>query len=395
MTDPRMPAILQVIPELSAGGAERTAMEISEAVTKAGGRSFIASQGGRLEPELARTGATLIRFSAATKNPLRIVSNADLLTDLLFEHGIDLVHARSRAPAWSAAIAARRMGVPFITTYHGIYSEGGPFKRFYNRIMARGDAVIANSHYTASVIQKRYPVPPERLHVIHRGVDVARFDVRAVTPERLALLRASWGLESGQDIVLYPARLTRWKGQSLLIEAVAAIRDAPEVAKVVFVLVGDAQGRDGYEEELRRSIAAAGLEGRVLIAGHCGDMPAAFALSRLAVAYPCGEEAFGRVSIEAQAMGCPVIAADIGALPETLRTGDEATGWLVPPSKPEALAAALVTALRMPAAEREAMGARGAAFVRETFSLATMQLRTLQIYDSMLGTRLTEQFKGQ
>jgi Glycosyltransferase len=167
------------------------------------------------------------------------------------------------------------------------------------------------------------------------------------------------------------------------------------VAKVVFVLVGDAQGRDGYEEELRQSIAAAGLEGRVLIAGHCGDMPAAFALSRLAVAYPCGEEAFGRVSIEAQAMGCPVIAADIGALPETLRTGDEATGWLVPPSKPEALAAALVTALRMPAAEREAMGARGAAFVRETFSLATMQLRTLQIYDSMLGTRLTEQFKGQ
>ncbi len=392
MTDPRTPAILQVIPELSAGGAERTAIEISEAVTKAGGRSFIASQGGRLEAELAQTGATLLRFSAATKNPLRIVSNADLLTDLLFEHGIDLVHARSRAPAWSAGIAARRMGVPFVTTYHGIYTEGGPLKRAYNRIMARGDAVIANSHYTAGIIRQRYPIAPDRLHVIHRGVDVARFDIRTVTPERVALQRAKWGLDGSQDIVLYPARLTQWKGQSLLIEAAAAIKDAPELARVVFVLVGDAQGRDGYEAELRRQIADLGLEGRVLLAGHCQDMPAAFAASRLAVVYPSGEEAFGRVSIEAQAMGRPVIAADNGALPETLRVGREATGWLVPPGKPDELAAALLAALRLPDEVLAAMGARGTAFVREAFSLEAMQLKTLQIYDSLLKTRLATQF---
>ena len=217
------PTILQIIPQLDAGGAELSVVEIAGAVARAGGRALVLAEPGRLAASIEAAGGEVMPFPAATKNPLRILANARSIARIATREGVDLIHARSRAPAWSALMAARRLGVPFVTTYHGAYNETNAVKRFYNSVMARGDATIANSHYTARLIADRYGTPPERLVVIHRGVDTARFDPERIAPERVAALRQAWGVEAGQRVILQAARLTRWKGQSVLIEAAARL----------------------------------------------------------------------------------------------------------------------------------------------------------------------------
>ena len=168
---PSRPTILQIVPRLDTGGAERSVVEIAVAVVRAGGRALVLAEPGRLAPEVVAAGGEIIEFPAATKNPLRMLANAHAIERLVRQRGVDLVHARSRAPAWSALMAARRARVPFVTTYHGAYGETNALKRFYNSVMARGDVVIANSRYTADLIAQRYGTPRQRLEAIHRGVD--------------------------------------------------------------------------------------------------------------------------------------------------------------------------------------------------------------------------------
>ncbi|MBI4725371.1 MAG: glycosyltransferase family 4 protein, partial [Rhodomicrobium sp.] len=312
------PVILQIVPELSAGGAERTTIEMAEAVTLGGGRALVVSAGGRLEQELADAGGELIRFPARTKNPAAILFNAFRLARIIRQRGVSLVHARSRAPAWSALIAARRTRRCFVTTYHGIYNQNGRLKAFYNSVMARGDAVICNSQYTAKIVKERYPGGADRVGVIYRGVDLARFDPEAVSMDRVRALREEWGVPAGRRIVLLPARLTRWKGQQVLIEAAAELLARGEFSDVMFVLAGDDQGRSPYRAELEELAGSHGLSGRVIIAGHCEDMPAAFKAASFTVLPSIEAEAFGRSAIESQAMGRPVIASNIGAFPETV-----------------------------------------------------------------------------
>ena len=235
--------ILQVIPELSAGGAERTTIEIAEAVAAEGGAALVASAGGRLEGELKAVGGELIRMDLASKNPVAILANAGRLTHLARERGVQLIHARSRAPAWSALKAATDAGLPFVTTYHGIYNEGFPGKRWYNSVMARGDVVIANSHFTRAHILKTYPIDPARVVAIPRAVDLAVFDPARVPANRAQELRSAWGAPEGRLVAIVPARLSRWKGQDLLIEAAARV-EAKLPGKLFYVLAGDSQGRD-------------------------------------------------------------------------------------------------------------------------------------------------------
>src|SRR6516165_6676951 len=182
------PVILQIIPELSAGGAERTTIEMAEAVTQGGGRALVVSRGGRIEDELASAGGALIRFPARTKNPAAILFNALRLAHLIRKQGVSLVHARSRAPAWSALLAARWTQRRFVTTYHGIYNKRSRLKAYYNGVMARGDAVICNSHYTAALVRERHPEASGRAGVIYRGVDLDRFDPASVPAERVQVL---------------------------------------------------------------------------------------------------------------------------------------------------------------------------------------------------------------
>lgn len=389
--------ILQVVPRLEAGGSEQAAVEIAEALAEAGARALVATEGGRMATAFTAAGGEIVALPMASKNPVTILANARRLTRLIEARGIDLVHARSRAPAWSAFHAARQTGRPFVTTYHGSYSSPGPFKNWYNSVMARGDRVIANSRYTVDLIVSRHRVPQERIRVIYRGVDLAKFAPELVGPKRVIRLRQSWGVSDTQPVVLQAARLTRWKGQPLVIEAARQLLEQDRLGDAVFVLAGDEQGREGYRQELEQRIASSGLAGRVKLVGHCDDMPAAFALARVAIVASTSAETFGRTSIEAQALGCPVIVSDIGAAPETILQGGPAernyTGWVVPCRDAAAIAARIDEAMHLAPKEQAALSARAKAHVAAKFSLTQMQRSTLAVYDELLGTQLAARFK--
>lgn len=370
------PAILQVLPALVSGGVERGTVEIAAALVAAGFRAIVASAGGPLAAEVEAVGGRHVTLPLDRKSPGALLGNASALRRVVQGEGVRLVHARSRFPAWSALMAARRAGARFVTTYHGTYNEGFPGKRLYNSVMARGDRVIAISAHIAALVRDRHGVGPDRLRVIPRGVDAARFDPEAVSADRVAALRRAWDVPVGRPVVILPARLTRWKGQAVLLEALSRL---PEPRPVV-VLAGDAQGRDGYAAELRA--AADALGDAVRIPGPVADMPAALALADVVIHASTDAEAFGRTVIEAQAMCRPVIASDLGGPRETVEEG--VTGWRVPPGDLGALAAAIVRVLAMPAAERAAVGANARAGVLERYTTSAMQAATLDVYRELL-----------
>ena len=381
--------VLQIIPELDSGGAERTTLEIADALVRAGARALVAAEGGRLVGELQALGGEFHAFPAATKNPLAMAGNVRRLASLIERQGVDIVHARSRAPAWVALGAVRRTHTPFVTTYHGVYSDRTAIKTRYNSVMAMGDRVIANSAYTARHILERYPAAHGRIVTIHRGVDQKLFAPEAVEPDRVRTLREKWGAPPDQRIVLLPARLARRKGHAVLIDAAKILR-AQGRSDVIFIFAGDEQ-RDAYPREIDRAAAQAGLDGIVRRVGHCDDMPAAL-LSAACVVQPSTEpEAFGRIAVEAQAMGAPVVVSDLGASAETVVAPPGAapaqrTGWLVPVHDASALAAAIAEALDLRTAARESLGLRARAHVRERFSVERMCAATLSVYESLLET---------
>lgn len=383
--------ILQVVPSLDAGGAERTALDVSAALAARGMKALVASDGGRLVTELEAAGGRWLPFPAATKNPARILANAAALARIIRREEIGLVHARSRAPAWSALLAARAMRVPFVTTYHGAYNQKSALKGFYNGVMARGDVVIANSRYTERLIHERHPVARGRTVVIHRGTDLKRFDPKNIEPERVRQLLTAWGVAQGRPIVLLAARLTAWKGQRILIESACLLKERQGI-EAVFVLAGDAQGRMDYVLDLERRIAEAGLQHDVKLVGHCADMPAALAAASVLCVPSTEPEAFGRSAVEAQAMGVPVVVSDHGAVPETVLAtphvpAEERTGWRVPPGDAEASAAALAEALALHGDERSAISSRARAHVCTHFGLDQMIEATLAVYDRLMVRR--------
>jgi glycosyltransferase involved in cell wall biosynthesis len=388
--------ILQAVPRLDAGGSEQAAIEIAAALRRAGASALVATEGGRMATAMTEAGGEIITLPMASKNPLTLLANARRLAQLIETSSVNLVHARSRAPAWSALIAARRTRRPFVTTYHGAYASPGVFKNFYNSVMARGDRVIANSRYTADLIVARHRVPKDRIRVIYRGVDLAKFAPDEVVQNRLGRLRALWGVSERQPVVLQAARLTSWKGQKLVIEAARQLLRADRLGDAVVIMAGDSQGRAAYRRELERLIARSGLTDRVRLVGHCDDMPAAFAIAHVAVIASTSAETFGRTSIEAQAMGCPVIVSDIGAAPETIIPAGpdkrDDTGWLVPCGDAAAIAERIAEALALSPEQRAALGARARRRIAAKFSLRQMQRATLAVYDELLETYLAARF---
>ncbi len=383
-TFPSGACILQAVPALDAGGVEQTTLDMARVIVRAGGVALVASAGGRLEAELARRGGELARLPLDHKAPWTLLANAGRLERLIRARGVDIVHARSRAPAWSALMAARRTGAAFVTTYHGVYNARSGLKRAYNRVMARGDMVIANSAFTRDhLLAEHAGVDPGQVVAIPRGVDLDHFCPARVTAARIAAVRADWRVEADdrRPIALLAARLTAWKGQRLLIDALGRLprRD------VLLVLAGDDQGRSAYTDSLRSAAAEAGLAERVRIVGHCADMPAAYLAADFACAPSLDPEAFGRTAVEPQAMGRPVLAADHGAVRETVEEG--VTGWRVTPRDPEAWAAALARMLDTPLEQRAAMGAAGRARVERLYSLEAMTDATLGVYARLLAER--------
>jgi len=374
----RRPVILQIVPRLDIGGAERGTVDIARAVVEAGGTAIVVSEGGALETELLRAKARHIVLPVASKSPFTIQRNIGRLVDLIRAEDVDLVHVRSRAPAWSALSAARRTGRPFVTTFHAPYNAGGSLKRRYNSVMAKGDRVIAISDFIARHVRETYGVGEDRLRRIHRGVDIVGLDPSSVSSERVASLAARWNLPDGVPVVMLPGRLARWKGQSVMIEAMAQL----DRQDVVCLLVGVGAGHDGLRRELEQSIVARGLQGRVVPIDGCQDMAAAYRLADVVVSASTDPEGFGRVAVEAQAMGVPVVATNHGAALETVEPG--VTGWLVPPGDPLALAQAVGAALDLDAEARVRLAAIARARVVEHFSRARMCAATLAVYRELL-----------
>jgi glycosyltransferase involved in cell wall biosynthesis len=379
--EPVAPAILQIVPALDTGGAERTTIDIARALKAAGWTALVATRGGRLALELAEAGGELIRMKADSKNPRTIWANAAELVRLIRERNISLIHARSRAPAWSAYLAARRCGIPFVTTYHGIYNARGPFKRWYNSVMAKGDVVIANSQWTAEHVRASHA--PKRLVTIPRGIDLKYFDPAKVDAYRVTALRARWHVQSDERLVLLPGRLSRWKGQLMLLGAVGLLLKTDQLPRDVRVVIaGDAQRRDTYREELKDAVARYELHGVASIEDHIDDMPAAYAAADIVVSASIEPEAFGRVPPEAAAMGKPVIATDHGGARETVLNGE--TGVLVLPGNVAMLADALADLLARPKGQLAAMGAKGREHIVRNFSLERMCADTLAVYRELL-----------
>lgn len=374
--------ILQVAPELSAGGVERTVLEVTEAIVEAGGRALLASRGGRLEGEFAALGGELVRMDAKSKNPVTLKLNEGRLRRLIEREGVNLVHARSRAPAWSAYFAARATGVPFVTTYHGAYSGSLALKKKYNSVMAKGDRVIANSRWIAEHVKSEHGVPDERIVTIPRGVDLEVFDPIAVPPSRIRAIREALGLDDDpRTLLLLPGRLTEWKGQRVALEALGLL--SPEERKdLVLVLAGDAQGRKAYVSRLEETVVAQGLDRGVIISEHIHDMPAAYLASDIVLAPSSRPEAFGRVAAEASAMGRPVIVSDHGGGRETVIEGE--TGARVEPGNAQALAGAIRALLSIGEEARLGMGRAGQLHVRSHFSKRGLQAATLGVYKALL-----------
>jgi len=371
--------ILQVLPRLDTGGAERAVIEIAEAIQNSGHLALIAcEEGGALTSAALRTGAELIALPLATKSPLTIRRNATRLQSLIAERGISLVHAHSRAPAWSALWATQRTKTPFITTYHGAYSQNSIFKRRYNAVMAAGDRVIAVSAFIAGLIRARHATPEAKLRTILGGVDAQKFDPAGVLGDRVSRLAREWRLDVGRPTILLPGRLTGWKGQKLLITALAKLRHADAIA----ILAGSDQGRENYTQNLIALAQSLGVENRLRLAGHTEDMPAAMMLADVVVNASTDPEAFGRTIIEAQSMGRIVIAADHGGARETILPNE--TGLLFPPGDANALAAAIDAALDLPPDARVWWGQHARAHVASNYSVAAMQNAVLSVYAEVL-----------
>lgn len=382
-SDKATPTVLQVLPRLTTGGVERGTIEIAQALVAAGWKAIVASEGGPMVRELDRIGAEHVTLPLASKNPLTIRRNGDRLAEVVRAKGVSLVHARSRAPAYSAKQAARACGVPFVTTFHGTYTMGPlGIKRRYNAIMAQGDRVIAISNFIKRHILAEYSlacaIDESRIRVIPRGVDFNRFDPDKVSAERMIQLAHRWRLTDGEAVITLPGRLTRWKGQLVLIEALALLKDLPFRA----LLVGSDQGRVAYRDEVEAAARAAGLADRVQVAGDCNDMPAAYMISDVVVSASTDPEAFGRVAAEGQAMGRPVLAPRHGAAPEIVRDGE--TGWLFVPGNAASLAQVLRIALTLPAEARQDLAAKAIADMRARFPIEAMCASTLAVYRELL-----------
>lgn len=380
---PRGPTVLQVLPALgNQGGVERGTVEVAAAVVAAGGRALVASSGGAMEFDLKKVGGEHFTLPLDSKNPFKMRANARKLAALMKREDVDLIHARSRAPAWSAYWAAKQAKRPYVTTFHGTYNFSGPIKRWYNSIMARGDLVIAISAFIAGHLRQFYGTANQKIRIIHRGVDLRRFDPAAVSAQRVVALATDWRLGDGLPVIMLPGRLTRWKGQVQFLEAAAKLKRKD----VRYVMVGSAQGREAYRQELERLVHGLELGDVVRIIDHCSDMPAAYMLSDVVVSASTDPEAFGRVVAEAQALGRPVVAFDHGGPKEQILEG--ITGWLVTPKDSTALAEGIEKALNLSPEDRQALAEKAIKNVHEKFSKDVMCAKTLEVYNEALNLKV-------
>jgi glycosyltransferase involved in cell wall biosynthesis len=375
----RHPTVMQVLPELLTGGVERGAIDVAGAIVESGGRALVVSAGGPMTYELKRLGAEHFELPVASKNPFIMWKNIKRLANLALDQKVDIIHARSRAPAWSAWYAARQTNKHFVTTFHGTYSHTNWFKRWYNNIMTKGERVIAISDFISAHIRKTYGVPVANIRVIPRGIDINKFDTNKVSQERRIKLANEWRLPDDMPIIILPGRITRWKGQTVFVDAIKKLGRKD----IMCLIVGSDQGRKRYRRELEERIANNDLQDIIHLVDHCKDMAAAYMLTDIVVSASTEPEAFGRVIVEAQSLGRPVIGTNHGGTKETIVEGK--TGLLVEPNDPDSLAKAITEILNLTEEQREKFSQTAISRIRKHYSKELMCSRTLDIYDELIA----------
>ena len=374
------PVVLQVLPELEMGGVERGTVEIATYLQKKGIKNFVASQGGRLVHELEREKIKHLTLPLKTKNIFKMRANAKKLEQFIRDNGINIVHARSRAPAWSAYWAAKRAGVHYMTTFHGTYGLGPlGLKKIYNKVMVLGEKVIAISEHIKKHILANYKVAEDKIRLVHRCVDIDKFNPEAVSQERIIKTIKEYNIPDDKKVLLLIGRLTHWKGQHLLLEALSLLKNKDYYC----LIVGPDQGRVKYSEHLRDLVKKYHLEGRVAFHGQTTDVPALMMVSNVVLSTAIEPEAFGRISIEGQAMGKIVVASNIGGSLDTITDG--VTGKFFYSNNPISLAEAIDWALTLSPDETKKISVAGIKNVQNNFTKDIMCEKTVAVYKELLN----------
>ena len=373
------PTIMQVLPSLNSGGVERGTLEISKALITAGWKSIVVSQGGSMVNQLKNEGGLHVELAVGSKNPINWFSSYRQLKDIILKYEVDLVHARSRMPAWLALNATKAVPTHFITTFHGRHNDTNRLKKFYNSVMTRGEKTIAISSYIASEIITRHQVNPKKLYIIPRGVDPYYFNQNTVSRERINKLKLHWGVPDNIPIIMLPGRVTRWKGHELLIKSLVRLHDL----SFFCIFVGPYDDKKKFKTDLEHLIRKNNLVLKTKFVGDCADMAAAYKLSDIVISASLDPEPFGRTIIEAQAMGKIVLASKHGGAIESIVEGK--TGWLFEPCNSIALSDRLRNALNIDDLERSTVSNNAEHHIRKNFSTEEMCARTLSVYTEVLG----------
>ncbi len=370
--------IMQVVPALISGGVERGTLEIAKSVVENGDFSIVVSAGGPLVDKLDKSGALHITMNVATKNPYIIWKNSKKLTELITEYDVDVIHARSRAPAWSCLIAARKTGVKLVTTFHGVYNFSTWIKKYYNSIMTDGHRVIAVSNFVKKHIIDNYKTSEDKISVIHRGVDENEFSKKHITEDIVQKYREKYNAPSNAPIILLPSRMTRWKGHLYLIEALRQIKEL----NFYCIMAGDLAKHPNYVSEIQEKIKEYKLQHRVQLFGNEMDVRSLYGISDIILSTSLEPEAFGRTIIEAQSMEKMVIATNIGGAGETIEDGK--TGFHVTPGNADELAEKIKHCLDIVGSkEEEAITMNARKSVSEKFSLKLMLQKTMDLYEKI------------
>ena len=376
----KKPVVLQVLPELETGGVELGTIEVASELARHGIKNFVASKGGRMEHELQKLGVEHFTLNLKSKNPFTILRNAKKLEAYIRENDINIVHARSRAPAWSAYLAAKRAGVHFMTTFHGTYGLGPwGLKKIYNKVMVMGERVIVISNHIKNHVLKNYKVDESKLRLIYRCVNLDRFSPEAVTQERMIQKIKEYNIPDDKPVLFLGGRITKWKGQHLLIEALSKMKSQDYYC----IIAGDEQGRETYFNNLMALAKKYKLGNKVGIYGKVLDMPAAMMVSDVILSTAIEPEAFGRIAIEGQAMGKIVVASNIGGSLDSVIDG--VTGKLYQYNDSQALADALDWALSLSLTEKKKISAAAQKNVRENFTKEIMCDKTIKVYQELLA----------
>ncbi len=376
--------ILQIIPNMEIGGAERTVLEITSFLKDTEFSSLVLTSGGKLIGELEKENIEVIKLKIDKKNPYSIIKNFFLFIKIFREKKIDLIHVRSRAPAWSAIFAAKKIGIPVLTTWHGHVSNSSFIKKIYNSIMLKGDAVIANSAYTAERISKIYNIDLNKIDIISRGVNVESFERSKFSNTEISNMRKMWSVDDNKIIILFPARLTRWKGHLVTIEAINLLKKEKFFDHVIFLFAGEKAGAENYIKKLNSIITKFKLQENIKLVERIENMPLAYLASDIVLSPSIEPEPFGRIPIEAQAAGKTIIASDHGAVKDTIKNGNNFTGFKVKPNDPQALSIAIKQSITMDKKDLTKMHERAISNVKNNFSLENMCKKTLEVYKRLL-----------